>query len=198
MIANRRIYAMWWSKITRHDERLAQRLREDALRHRPEFSESLHRRICESIEWTHTTSTPAVDDTLPRPIQRSRWLTVALAASLLLAVLVRWQTSRTAPVAQLPVAAPVDPRVTEEARPAVAPPPGSSPTEHTVDPLLAGETTEIAPATLVADAGGMLARIDRTLASSQWAFLEHDARVTWQFVTHVLPVSAAPESSKDW
>lgn len=168
---------MWWDKIKRQDERLEQRLRDDALRDRSEFSESLHRRICESIERIRTTSTPATDDPLPRPNRRSGWLTVVLAASLILAVAVLWQAIRTAPMAQVPVDPPIDSRVTQKVPSAIAPTPQSSPAEHTADPLLV--------------------RIDRTLASLQWAFLDHDARLTWQLVTQMLPGSVVPESSKD-
>ncbi len=170
---------MWWNKNTRQDERLEQCLREDARRHRHEFSESLHRRICESIERTCTSSAPAADDPLPHPNRRPAWLPVALAASLLLALLAYWQANRIPPVAQVPVDPHLDLRMAEEVPPAIAPAPPSS------------------SATTLADAGPMLARVDGTLTSLQWAYLDHDARLTWQLVTRMLPGPNVAESSPD-
>ena len=192
---------MYWNKTTPDDERLAQRLREEAMRDRPEFSESLHRRICGAIEQTRTTPPPAEDHVLPQPRRRSRWLAMGLAASLILAALVAWQTSRTAPVARLPVVPPVelpvDMPATGEATSTIAPSSEPSHAQAPAAPQMATEAAQIAPAVAVDDAARVIARIDRTLTSSQWAFLDHDARLTWQLVTRTLPIPAALKSCED-
>ncbi|TVS21167.1 MAG: hypothetical protein EA424_00275 [Planctomycetaceae bacterium] len=189
---------MYWNKTTPDEERLAQRLREEALRDRPEFSESLHRRICGAVEQTRTTPLPAEDHLLPQPRRRSGWLAMGLAASLILAALVAWQTSRNAPVARFPVVPRVDLPTTGEATSTIAPSADPSHAQRSVAPQMAAETAQIAPAVAVDEAPQILARIDRTLASSQWAFLDHDARLTWQLVTQTLPLSAAARSGEDW
>ncbi len=189
---------MYWNKTTPDEEHLAKRLREDALRDRPEFSESLHRRICGAIEQTRTTPPSAEDHLLPQPRRRSGWLAVGLAASLILAVLVAWQASRTVPMARFPVVPPVDLPGTGEAISTIAPSADPSHAQPRVAPQMGAETAQTAPAVAVEEAPQILARIDRTLASSQWAFLDHDARLTWQLVTQTLPLSAAARSGEDW
>ena len=189
---------MYWNKTTPDDERLAQHLREDALHHRSEFSESLHRRICDAIEQDRTKPTHDDDDLLPQPRRRSDWLAVALAASLILAVLLAWQTSRNAPVARLPVAPRMDLPVNEKEPSTFAPSSDPSHAEDSVVPPIAKGISPITPPTSGEEAKQMLARIDGTLASSQWAFLDHDARLTWQLVTQMLPVHAAPTPGEDW
>ena len=178
---------MWWNQHKRYDERLAKCLREDAMRHRPEFSESVHRRICEVIatEQNRTTPIPAEEEHLSGPRRRSAWFAVALAASLILAVLVGWQARHTAPVAHspidLPTQPPVEELVAEKATPGAA--------TDSVPPI--GERAS-SPATAIENAGSIVSRIDRELASSKWAFLHHDAQVTWELFSEFLPLTGVP------
>ncbi len=178
---------MWWNQHKRYDERLAQCLREDAMRHRPEFSESVHRRICEviEIEQIRTTPIPAENEHLPGPRRRSAWFAVALAASLILVVLVGWQARHTAPVAHSPIDPPTQPPVedlvAEKATPAAA--------TDSVPPI-GGRATS--PATAIENVGLIVSRLDRDLASSEWAFLHHDAQVTWELFSEFLPITGVP------
>jgi len=92
---------------------------------------------------------------------------------------------------------PVDMPATGEATSTIAPSSEPLHAQAPAAPKMGTEAAQIAPAVAVEDAARVIARIDRTLTSSQWAFLDHDARLTWQLVTRTLPIPAALKSGED-
>ncbi len=145
--------------------RLADRLRSEADASRPPFSEGLHARICQAIEHREP---PALRRPAPQP--RRRWLSLVMAATLLIGVSVAawWLAARAGP-------APQESR--QEVFMAAAPDPVATPDIIAAPP---GEALE---------QFSML--VDSTLATGQWAYLDQDARMAAQLLINQLPFDVA-------
>ncbi len=160
-----------------NERRLADRLRREAEDRRPEFSESLHQRIVEATTWHKVQPRPAA---FGRPELRA-WLGAALAVGIAVVATVGvWQyVHREAPQA-------LQPRET-----AVLPPGevAEPETGHDVPPVDV-EQSPLDP--LDAVAGGTAETVgnlvDATLRKSQWAYLDHDARLAADLMLAQLPL----------
>lgn len=151
---------------TDEEERLANRLRRDAQATRLAFSEALHARICQAVK---RCDPPVQRRATPSWLQ-SRWLPVAIAATLLVSIsLVAWLLNRSTGPA---------PRLRGPGG-AVAQVPDPVADPDTITRRTAGTAKEV----------GML--VDSTLSTGQWAYLDHDARVAVQLLMDQLPLDVA-------
>ena len=165
--------------VTPDDERhLAERLRREAAAERPAFSDELHRRIVEAVGAAKVQP----GSSGRRRLGPRAWLSAALVASLAGAatVAVSRYLDRDEPPGPAPretAVVPPDPAPLPEApQPKRLLPPDERPR---LDPLdaVAGGTAETV--------GGL---VDATLTRSQWAYLDHDARVAADLVLSQLPL----------
>ena len=159
-----------------HDEKwdIADRLRHEAKETRPEFSESLHVRICRAVEQCEMAEPP-------RPVALPRFgrpgISAAVAATLALGVLcLVWQGSSPSGSVLKPgkivgSAGQEEALVEPEPRPNEALP---SPTDVPGNPAV-----EI----------GLL--VDSTLTNRRWAYLDHDAQLAARMLLDQLPGSIA-------
>lgn len=147
---------------TDEETRLADRLRREARATRPAFSEALHARVCRALQ-------PCAPASPPRAgagRMGRRWLSLAVAATLLISVVsVAWWLNRSPRSGPSPVArnVPVPP----------IPDPGADPD------VITEPTGEIA------EHLGML--VDSTVTAGQWAYLDHDAQVAVRLLMNQLP-----------
>lgn len=145
-----------------HEGDLARRLRAEAAADRPDFSEGLHARIMASLP----ADRPAIDAGRPRPVRGRRWLAGSLSAAMLMAgVVIGWHV-RGMGVGQ--TAAPKETAVAESDT-----------------PLAAMGAVRYAGG---AEVGRM---IDEGFARSQWAYLDHDARLAAELIMDQLPLELA-------
>jgi len=167
--------------------RLAERLRREAEAERPAFSETLHRRIVAGL---------ARRDIKPRPTAARRlgprtWLTAALVASVAVAA-----TIAVSRYVDRGISAPAAPQETVVVMPSHALPdhisanhisPDPQPSEQPeLDPLDA----ELDPLEVVAGvtAQGVGSLVDDALRESQWAYLDHDARLAADMMLAQIPL----------
>jgi len=153
-------------RMTREESRaLAEALKREAEAMRPEFSESLHARICSALKQ---------DGVRAAPLPGASWrghprLWAAAAAVCLLGVsLAVWQLI--GPSAPLPV--PAVPAIEEAKLPEVTDPLREL-SEATVEPR---RTAQLVGLTL-----------DSSLTLNQWASLDHDARLATRMLIDQLP-----------
>jgi hypothetical protein len=177
---------------------LADRLRGEASANRPEFSASLHARLCR-ISRLCTGRTECPPDT-PREVltaaaarhQRprhgatagrvARWAVAVVAASCLLAaVALAWRASVPPAAERDEVAANVPAVAPEVPRPF---PPEPAPVVAAIDPL-----AELEGMSEVADRAveQLSDFIDSIVVVQQWAYLDHDARLAVQGLAGYLP-----------
>jgi hypothetical protein len=157
--------------ITPREERLAELLRREAEAERPAFSEELHQRIVEAVASRAVPGQPRGEWRSP---PRAR-LAAAVAAGLLVAamLLVALWAGRDPTGAVPPQGAAMGPSGGEAAtEPDALDPPGP-------DPL---EMVAASPAATLGT------QFDLTLAKSQWAYLDHDARFAAGLVLDQLPL----------
>jgi len=162
--------------------RLAERLRREAAAERPAFSETLHRRIIAGV---------ARRDIRPRPTAARRlgprtWLTAALVASVAVAatIAVSWYVDRG-------ISDPAVPQETVVVTPSHVSPehisPDPQPSEQPeLDPLDAELYRLEVVASVTAQSVGSL--VDATLRESQWAYLDHDARLAADMMLAQIPL----------
>jgi len=162
------------------ERRLAERLRCEAEAQCPEFSELLHRRIVDAL---------GARQVEPRKDFRSRfgprtWLVGALVASVAIVATVAispYLDRRQPPVAPQPKETAVVPPDASQLPQPVRQPEARSPgaEKARIDPIdaVAGGSAETV---------GNL--VDATLTKSQWAYLDHDARVAADLVLAQLPL----------
>lgn len=170
--------------ISPEDERrLAERLRSEAEAQRPAFSEELHRRIVDAV---------APRNVRPRTTGgRRTWLAVALVAGVVIAatVAVSRYLDRETPEGPVPRETAVAPR---EKLPSPEPPPQPKlpPPQRKLPPPQPVEQPRLDP--LDAVAGGTAETVgnlvDATLTKSQWAYLDHDARLAADLMLAQLPL----------
>ena len=170
---------MVWQRPTREDEENGWRLRQEAFDGREGFSEAIHQRLCEAIRKCNVAPTPVLDE--PMRIRRPpyRLLVLATAASLTVAAATVWwaiQGDRESRLqGDLPAVVEV-PTVSQEPLPQPAEvPPG--------------------PAANYPAPGEIVSLVDSTVTSSQWAYLDHDARVAWNLVAEVVLLRPTPQRS---
>ena len=160
------------------EQELARRLREEALRWRPEFSASLHARLMAAVrEAGLGTGRPG------RPPRRLaigvRWsLAVALAAGLLVAAAVAWQ------LAKGPRAGPSPKDI------AIHDPPLPERNAHVPDapdPMIRW----LAAADVARGAVGLVDGLaNQAIVAHQWAYLDHDAKVAFDLLVDRIPLDA--------
>jgi len=153
-------------RISREQERaLAARLKHEAEAMRPEFSESLHARICEAIRQGEARTPP-----VPVPAWRQRrWISAVAAAACVLGVSL---AARQWIGPSAPQPRPVGPVVEETDLPEV-PDPLQELSEVTVEPRRKVELV------------GLM--VDSNLTVDQWASLNHDARLATRMLIDQLP-----------
>jgi len=174
--------------ISPQEERLASRLRSEAKSTRPEFSESLHERICQTLEGLSQSRASGATGVSPVPGHKSTsaaervptaarpwairrpyrsWATVA-AVCLVGVLLAVWQLD------VLP-----GPERSETA--------DSAPQPSEVD-------EEIAVMLDAFDdpAGHIDVLVELTLLEERWAYLDHDARLLGQMLSDSLPLETHP------
>ena len=148
------------------EDDLGRRLKAQADDLRPEFSESLHARIIESLPASSgQAKRPGIIDISPR----WRVLGTAAAALLLIVVLVAWQG--------IPFGGsnmPSPPSVAES----------QDADDQDVQLAAIGTLSR-------ADGAELGAMVDRTFAQGQWAYLDHDAKVAAELLTNQLPFQLA-------
>ena len=162
--------------------RLAERLRREAAAERPAFSEALHRRIVAGV---------ARRDIKPRPTAARRlgprtWLTAALVASV--AVTAAIAVSR---YANRSISDPAAPQETVAVTPSHTSPDHTSPNpQPSEQPELDPLGPELGPLDAVAGvtAQSVGSLIDATLRESQWAYLDHDARLAADMMLAQIPL----------
>lgn len=162
------------SSFPKEERLLAEQLKREAEALRPEFSEVLHRKVCQAVEQT------ALQISRRRPASAvSRWTAyLAVAVALLVsAVPVVWQAlDAPGPGQQL-------------ARIAVTNPPPAPDVPQAIEHLSA----------LAAFSGGAPTRVDETveskLVAGQWAQLGHDVRLAASLLTDPLPLEMMTSSN---
>jgi len=155
-----------------HEDRLRARLSDEAAAERPEFSAALHERIMESVRQSPQAAAA--------PIRGWRRIApkILIAASAVAAtvVLALWfaQSADERSRAERPAPPPAPREVSPESRPEPAiGPPGVDESSLAVAPT--------------PDADGLTALVDATFAGSQWAYLDHDARLAADMVLSHFP-----------
>ncbi len=157
------------NKSTEKEARLRARLTAEAEAGRPEFSQRLHDRIMQSIR---EASRPRARGFAPR--RMAFLLSVAGSAVAVAALLVFWlarDVDRESTAAHTPAPPAVDTGTDEAPQPDLA----LSPREETL--------TSVAPPA----ADRLTALVDATFTGSQWAYLDHDARLAASLVLGHLP-----------
>lgn len=167
---------MSWTDSTRKDREIRDRLRREAQDGRAEFSDALHQRICQAIQECDVSPSPAADDLVPRRRMTRGWRVTAAAACLAVAATIAWQAFRSDPGSPRPV---------DRRQMVQSPPAGELPV-----PQLR-ESPTVPPMSYPAPAG-ILVAMDRTIASSQWAYLDHDARTAVRLFAQVLLFEPTP------
>lgn len=165
-----------------HNEKwdMADRLRQEAKRTRPAFSESLHARICRAVEQGEMAEPPR-----PAARPRSRRVTIAAAVAATLAVGVAylmWQgdspSGPFSPSGSVPNPGDIVDSAGQE-KDIVEPRPGMD--EEFPSP------TDV-PGNLVVDIGSL---VDSTMTNRRWAYLDHDAQLAARMLLDQLPGSIA-------
>jgi hypothetical protein len=167
---------MFWARPTREDEQNRLRLRQEALDGRAEFSDAVHQRLCETIRRCDVAPSPAADE--PILIRRVSlgWPVAATAACLIVAATIGWQVFRNARNPRPPSDLPQVVR---------APAVGSEPVPPSAE-------FRPVPAAHYPAPGEIVALVDSTMTSSQWAYLEHDAQVAWKLFAEAVPLRPTP------
>jgi hypothetical protein len=169
---------------------LAGRLREEALKARPEFSESLHARVQAAVREARLEHEEARRQARPRTIALRWALAAAVAAGLLVAAAIGWHVVRGPRVGPSPQDLAQDDRPVPD-RP--YPPP------EALDPVAEGLAAADA-------ARGAMVLLDQwaeeTMVARPWADLDHDARLALNLLVERIPLDAiaslaAVENRKD-
>lgn len=160
------------------DERLAQRLRHEAMLERPVFSASLHERICEAVQQQ---SVPGTKIRRPRLSRHTiRWVAAAAVAASLLIAMLAWRANRP------------DANVGNSGEQQIAQVPSVVPTPQ---PLV----EEVAPAARVAHelTWEVPAFVDATIAAGRWAYLDHDALLTLEMIASRFPLEITSQGTAE-
>lgn len=158
---------MSYHELPEEERRLLARLTVEAADERPEFSQTLHDRIMQSVR----EASPTVVRLARRRTVLRFWMAGSAAAvALLLAVWPGRGVDRHS-TAEAPV---------PHADGPVVPDPGTAALHD--DQRKTALTTVVPPA-----AGRLTALVDATFSGSQWAYLDHDARLAASMVLDHLP-----------
>jgi len=161
---------------------LTERLRAEACDSRPAFYEVLHARICDTVWQCGNTGWRAATGSRRRQrLRRSLRLAgvAAAAAALLAAVLLGPSRQPARPVVVVKAPSPSAP---SPASPALSTEPAGSESGFELVTDLADRATE---------------HFDSLFdAADQWAYLDHDARLTLELLSERLPISLVPSSSE--
>ena len=165
------------------EKAMAARLRQEDLDARPPFSEELHGRICRAIQLCRAGES-RVHQRREASRRAFRWLACVAAAACVVAVAAWiWNTRGPSKDRSLPE----DGAIAQHA-PVEPPQPGAN---HSASEVDLSAVTGLS--------GRVSARIpvlvDSSLASHQWAYLDHDARLTMEMLADRIPLglaSAAP------
>lgn len=170
---------MFWKRPTREDEENGRWLRQEALDGRVGFSDAIHQRLCEAIRKCDAAPSPVIDEPVRIRGGTYGWLVLATAASLTVAAATVWwavQADRESRLqGDLPEVVEV-PAVSQEQMPQTADAPPR-------------------PAASYPAPGEIVSLVDSTVTSSQWAYLDHDARVAWKLFAEVVPLRPTPQRS---
>jgi len=173
---------MRWSKSAREDQQNRNRLRREALATRAEFSEALHKRICQAIRQAQASPFPAADDVVLRREMRPAWGMAAAAACAFTVAVLAWREFRSDPrtIPSVELRAKLESPLANNAK------------------VWGGGREHATMPPMMAVMGDLLASVDQAIAPSQWAYLDHDARVAFRLFAQVLPLKpTAPGTLPD-
>jgi|YNPNPStandDraft_1061719.scaffolds.fasta_scaffold126568_2 hypothetical protein len=173
---------MRWIQSAREDQQNRNRLRREALATRAEFSEALHKRICQAIREAQASPSPAADDVVLRREMRLAWRMAAAAACAITVAVIAWMAFRSnpRPIPSLELREKLESPLANDAK------------------VLGGDREHATMPPVIPVMGDLLASVDQAIAPSQWAYLDHDARVAFRLIAQVLPLKpTAPGTLAD-
>ena len=153
------------------EARLAERLKAEAGATRPEFSQSLHERICEAALKSEARATP-----LPKAMRlgRRRIHAIVAAATIVILTVVAWWATHP----RQPGPGPDEQEIVEKQPEQPEPPPDA------VDPLDGLNNLVGVPGRKARDLDSLVAS---TMTEQRWAYLDEDARTATRLLIDQLP-----------